>query len=264
MATPYDVASVLPKSRVQAHFDSHVSLYVDKSLECYRQASIDRIALIEKVLPCDSATPFRMLDIGCGGGYFMDLFLEAFPNATACGVDLSTGMLNANTASTRKRLIQADALQLPGDMGEFDVINIDTVMHHLICRSSYGDTMQQICQFLHSLKSLLVPGGVVMIREIYHEYVGIENFGTRLIFGLSTLHLPHFAEQMVKSIGIQTANAGVCFLTRKQWSQLFNRAGFSVTTMEDRVWPSQPYKRYGFKASGDLHYVLSRHRPHIY
>lgn len=264
MATRYEATPALADSRIQAHFDRHVSLYVDKTLECYRAASIERIALFERSTSCDVATPLRMLDIGCGGGYFMDLFLAAFPNATACGVDLSAGMLRENTPSTRKELMQADALSLPKHIGEFDAINIDTVMHHLVCRSSYRKTIRQIKGFLESLHSVLMPGGAVMIREIYHEYQAIETLGTRLIFGVSTLPLPRLAERAVKRIGIQTANAGVCFLSRNQWRSLFEETGFNVTAMQDRPWPSQPYRRYGFKASGDLHYVLTRRRPSIY
>jgi len=264
MATRSEAAPVITDSRVQEHFDSHVSLYVDKTLECYRAASIERIALLEQSTSFETTTPLRMLDIGCGGGYFMDLFLDAFPNAKAHGVDLSLGMLGANTLSARKELRQADALNLPEDIGEFDVINVDTVMHHLIYRSSYKKTIQQIKSFLESLYKVLMPGGAVMIREIYHEYLGVETLGTRLIFGASTLHLPKFAETTLKRIGIQTANAGVCFLSRKQWLALFEETGFNVIAMQDRPWPSQPYRRYGFKASGDLHYVLTRRRPRIY
>jgi len=107
---------------------------------------------------------------------------------------------------------------------------------------------------------LLLPGGVVMIREIYHEYLGVETLGSRLVFELSTLQLPKLAEQLLKRLGIQSSNAGVCFLSRAQWHKLFEEAGFSVTATQDKPWSMQSYRRYGFKASGDLHYILGSRR----
>ena len=248
----------LSDSRVQAHFDRHVSLYRDKELECYRNLSIERIDLLKRSIQCESTAPLRMLDIGCGGGFFIDLFLDSFPKATAVGVDVSAGMLRENTPSARKHLLQRDALHLPEGLGTFDVINVDTLMHHLIRRSSYAGTIQQIQQFLQSLHRWLSPVGVVIIREIYHEYFVAETLGSRIVFQLSTLPLPGPAEHALRAIGIHTANAGVCFLSRAQWRALFEQTGFKLLAVQDKPWNSQPYRRYGFKASGDLHYVLSR------
>ena len=56
---------------------------------------------------------------------------------------------------------------------------------------------------------------------------------------------------------------GVCFLTRVQWQRLFDETGFTVAAMEDHPWPGQPYRRFGFSQSGDLHFVLTRTRPQL-
>src|SRR5262249_5673698 len=234
MATHHDATPAHSDSRVQTHFDHHVSLYVDKELEIYRALSMERIDLLKQSARCDPTASLRMLDVGCGGGVFMDLFLGAFPNATAVGVDFSAGMLRENTPSARKQLLQGDALNLPSEIGQFDVINVDTLMHHLVSGSSYSRTIRQINQFLDSLHPLLLPGGVVMIREIYHEYLGVETLGSRFVFELSTLQLPKFAEHLLKRLGIQSANAGVCFLSRAQWHKLFEQAGFSITAIQDK------------------------------
>ena len=147
----------LDNRRVQAHFDNNVSLYVDKVLKCYEDSSRERLKQLEEVMPDLISTQLRLLDVGCGGGFFIDLFLSHFARATAWGIDLSQGMLQQNTPAPRKHLRQADALHLPPDLGAFNVINVDTVMHHLIRPESYDATLKQIRRFLSSLHGLLTP-----------------------------------------------------------------------------------------------------------
>jgi SAM-dependent methyltransferase len=247
-------------SRVQAHFENNVELYVDKALPCYEQASLGRLAQLAQITGYGSSSKFRLLDVGCGGGLFLDLFLDKFKNAFACGVDFSAAMLKENTRSRRKSLRQGDAGNLPEDCGDFEVINIDTVMHHLIAGKSYRSTMAQIRECLQRMQTRLMPGGVICVREIFHEYIGFESLGCRVIFFLSTLTLPRFAERILKFAGIQTANAGVCFLTRKQWSQMFEEANLSILSVEENPWTTQPYRKFGFKRSGDIHYIIGPKR----
>src|SRR5260370_37215390 len=99
-----------------------------------------------------------------------------------------------------------------------------------------------------------------MIREIYHEYLAVETLGSRLVFEISTLQLPKLAEQALRGIGIHSANAGVCFLSRSQWRALFEEAGFIVSAVQDNPWSPQPLRRHGLKASGGPHHSLRR-RP---
>jgi SAM-dependent methyltransferase len=262
MTATYEVAPPVFDSRVQAHFEKNVELYVDKKLNCYEKASRERLSTLALVTGYHSTTKFRLMDVGCGGGFFLDLFLNTFTSASAWGVDISPAMLQANTLSGRKALCQGDALHLPEDIGDFEVINIDTVMHHLIAGRSYPLTMARIVECLKHLQSRLMPGGVICVREIYHEYIGCESLGSRLIFFLSTLSLPRFVERIFKLAGIQTANAGVCFLTRSQWCRVFQEAGLSMLSIEEKAWSTQPYRWFGFKASGDIHYVLAPKRPY--
>jgi SAM-dependent methyltransferase len=263
MAASSEVASLTAGSRVQAHFEDNVGLYVDKSLACYRSASMGRLSTLATVTGFHAFSKFRLLDVGCGGGFFLDLFLQAFPGASACGVDFCPAMLEVNAPCSRKELHQGDALHLPEEIGDFEVINIDTVLHHLIDGMSYRRTVARIAQCLKHLQSRLTPGGVICVREIYHEYLVSETFGSRFLFFVSTLSLPKWMENILKSMGIQTANAGVCFLTRDQWFQLFQENGLSVLSIRNEPWSTQPYRRYGFKASGDIYYVLAPSRPYV-
>src|ERR1700761_3504176 len=126
MAATHSVAEEIFDSRVKAHFEKNVELYVDKALECYEEASLLRLAQLAQVAGFRPSAKVRLLDVGCGGGFFLDLFLDEFTNASACGVDFSPAMLQANTPSRRKDLFQGDALHLPAECSDFEVINIDT------------------------------------------------------------------------------------------------------------------------------------------
>jgi len=263
MAASYDVASLLAELRIQEHFTNNTELYVDKTLDCYEKASLQRLSTLGTVTGYNSQSEFRLLDVGCGGGFFIDLFLKNFVKATACGVDFCRAMLETNTFSPRKTLKQGNALALPEKCGDFEVINVDTVLHHLVSGRSYGRTVAQITECLKHLQSRLMPGGVLCVREIYHEFFGCETLGTRIIFFLSTLSLPKFLERLLKFAGIKTANAGVCFLSRKQWGEIFHDAGLSMLSVEENAWSSQPYRRFGFKVSGDIYYILSPKRPYV-
>jgi SAM-dependent methyltransferase len=247
--------------RVRQHFDNSAHLYINKQLACYRESVEQRLQLLRTSASFKDDAKVNILDVGCGAGLFLDMFLENFPNARATGIDLSIEMMRQNAPSKRKRLLIGDALALPGELGEFDVICIDTVMHHLISSAGYERTIRRIQEFLESLQRHLRPGGVLLIREIYHEYLAIHDFGSRAIFAISTLQVPPLLESWIKRAGIHTANAGVCFLTREQWARVFERAGFYPIAIEDYRWPGQPYRKFGFTASGDLHYILRRNRP---
>ena len=201
-----------------------------------------------------------LLDVGCGGGAFVDMFLERFQGASATGIDISRGMLEGNKPHHRKTLLHADALSFPPELGRYDVIAVDTVMHHLIDRSSYAKTQTRIKAFLTSLQRYLKPGGIVLIREIYHEFRALPTFGSRAIFAVTTLSVPKLMQRMLQGAGLQTANVGVCFQTRAQWQNHFSASGYTMVAQEDRKWPGQPYRRFGFSQSGNLHYVISRAR----
>ncbi len=136
-------------------------------------------------------------------------------------------------------------------------------MHHLIDRKGYGRTRNRIHHFLSSLHNHLKPGGILLVREIYHEFRGFATLGSRAIFTATTLPVPQLIERAMQIAGLQTANVGICFQTRTQWQKLFEQSGFSVLAQEDRVWPGQPYRKFGFSQSGDLHYLLSRSRPEV-
>src|SRR5947209_4023001 len=122
-------------------------------------------------------------------------------------------MMNKNSSSPRKTLIQADCTRLPFAPGEFDIVNIDAVMHHLVSDDGYAATVRRIGAFLGDVVRTLRPGGIVAIREIFHESFIIDNAHSRLMYEVTRRTLPQPIAAVMRRAGIQTANVGVCFLS---------------------------------------------------
>jgi SAM-dependent methyltransferase len=241
---------------VREHFDSNTSLYIDEYAEPYRKLCLQRLEMLAACLAERGLTRFSMLDVGCGAGVFADMVLAKYPQATVVCVDFSAPMLARNTRSSRKYPLQADARQLPFRPSGFDVINIDAVMHHLIDFNGYTQTVAGIGAFLSILASLLKPKGILAVREIYHEYVMRETFGSRAMYFVSTKRLPGPVAAAIKAMGLNTANAGVCFLTRKQWRTRFAEAGYRPLAEKEIRWSHIPFQLMGFRNSGDFLLLL--------
>lgn len=242
---------------VRHHFDSHTDLYTDKVEVNYRAICRERLGLLEAHVDAEEAKPFDILDVGCGAGTFTDMLLEKYPQARGYCVDSSAGMLKRNVRRSRKSLILGDAKALAFRPQSFDLINVDTLLHHMIDREGYRNTIDAIEEFLLSLRGLLKPGGLLLVREIYHESLVRRHLGSYLIYKVSTLHLPEAVAKIVRYLGLKTVNAGVCFLTRQQWSEIFARSGFKVLSVRDRHWLDRRLQMMGFRANGDLYYTLA-------
>lgn len=70
------------------------------------------------------AKPLRILDLGCGTGYFTRQLARRYPDARISAVDLSPGMLQYARASFDREVhwSLADAERLPFAAGTFDVV----------------------------------------------------------------------------------------------------------------------------------------------
>ncbi len=104
----------------------------------------------------------RLLDVGCGDGFWTSIFVEFGFDAT--GVDLSPGGIDA--ARTRYpgiRFLVADADEpLPFESGSFDVVFCRAISH-------FGEPdlgTPRVTSLIGRLMALLAPGGVLLAS--YH------------------------------------------------------------------------------------------------
>lgn len=117
----------------------------------------------------------KMLDAGCGSGYSaLVLFAEALKDCRYIGVDISSAVDVAATRFAEHQLsgefIQASVTDLPQELGGFDIIFSEGVLHHT-------DSTEQSVKYL---ASKLNPQGLFLfyvynkkgpIREFTDDYI---------------------------------------------------------------------------------------------
>jgi SAM-dependent methyltransferase len=98
----------------------------------------------------------RVLDLGTGDGYTLELVLAARPGATGVGVDFQDEMLDRArerfAASPDVEIVKHDMDEALPDLGDFDAVVSSFAIHHLVPdrqRRLYGEVLDR-----------LRPGGV--------------------------------------------------------------------------------------------------------
>lgn len=176
--------------------------------------------------------PFSILDLGGGNGHFLDTVLDRFPAARGTVLDLSDTLLSLNKPSSRKSLILASVEALPDVVeGEkFDLITMNWLLHHLI-GTEYRACRNNCLSLLERCRTLLNPGGVILITEnMFDGYFGT-NIPSWLIFRVTRIRAPWIVRLTHRFAN--TAGTGVCFRSQRSWVRLFAAAGYRIAR-EDR------------------------------
>ena len=75
----------------------------------------------------------KVLDVGCGKGYFLFDFLKVAPDAEVYGLDISQYALDNSKIEIRERLTHGNASLLPWPDRYFDLVVSITTLHNLHC-----------------------------------------------------------------------------------------------------------------------------------
>ena len=98
----------------------------------------------------------RILDVGCGRGFYARAIAALYPQAAVVGVDYSNDYLTAAAENTRGmavRLARADARSLPFASGAFDAIVCSEVLEHIV---EDGAVLMELNRVLRDDGSLLI------------------------------------------------------------------------------------------------------------
>lgn len=116
--------------------------------------------LLEERLRTAPASPFRVLDVGCGTGAWLKVQASAFPAAEFAGAEPSAAMLAiARGKGINAELVQAPAEALPFGAARFDFIITRLAYHH------FADKPKAFDEIVRVLK----PGGVFVIADMAPE-----------------------------------------------------------------------------------------------
>lgn len=99
-----------------------------------------------------------LLDVGCGDGFWTDLFAEA--GFLSTGVDFSPGGIEvARTAYPRPTFLVGDAEDLPFADDSFDIV-FTRAISHLSRPDLFTDASRRL---MASMRRVLRPGGLILI-----------------------------------------------------------------------------------------------------
>jgi SAM-dependent methyltransferase len=165
----------------------------------------------------------RVLEIGCGRGYFVRLLTEEY-GCDATGIDVTS----YSDWGTDSRFVQGDIAD-PPDLGEFDVVLSHAVWEHVT--HPYAALVSQ--------RKLLAPGGVAYLyanlsrgAKASHRYREVFFPWPHLLF------TDEVFEGFYEHLGRPPSRAAwVNHLTYAQYLEHFRRIGYGIT----RVWPSNAW-----------------------
>jgi 2-polyprenyl-3-methyl-5-hydroxy-6-metoxy-1,4-benzoquinol methylase len=108
----------------------------------------------------------RILDLGCGFGLFSLYYALTGPGRDIVGVDRNAARIDMANSCARAlgvrnvRYVAQDALEFRGKES-FDAIYMLDLIHHL--------PREQVRPFLAELRSILRPGGLLVIKDVAHR-----------------------------------------------------------------------------------------------
>jgi SAM-dependent methyltransferase len=132
---------------------------------------------IAKYLPWQGA----ILDVGCADGVVTRALAHLLPQAQLFGIDLDGGFIEAAATRTREeglvnaRFARVYLRELLARPERFHAVTFCSVLHEFF---TYGEGISSVLKALADAHELLVPGGVIVIRDmVLYEYAKHATFG---------------------------------------------------------------------------------------
>lgn len=132
--------------------------YFDEEAETYQKDHKSEMADKVEYVSRTSNGEERLLDVGCGSGYFMDAVKARTPVSTV-GIDISRAMLPDSD-----KVVHGSATDLPFEAKCFDYVHIDTVLHHLV-GDSRTESFENARRCLAELFRCLEDDGTLLLTE---------------------------------------------------------------------------------------------------
>jgi SAM-dependent methyltransferase len=203
----------------------------------------------------------NFLDVGCGDGGFIKALIKQGVVADYLATDLSFNMLvraSDNLAGYDEvNMLQADALQLSlKESQKFDIIHIDSVLHHLIGKTR-GESIEIVRRMLNGLIRRLSSNGILIVEEVYYDSYIFSTFTSFLVFyGLKLINWLKLDLSFTKEIrpGLE-----VNFFHEKDLVKLLNNSGSNATLVNKEIWElPKTYQLFLLKERGHITYTVNR------
>ena len=119
---------------------------------------------VVKALKKEKATAGKLLDVGCGPGWFLKDLIKTFQNIDFTGCDLSERMVfhAKNNLSPKVNVVVGDAQNLPFADDSFDIVTSTLAFHH------FPQPDKAISEFHRVLK----PNGLMVVADARRDCSG--------------------------------------------------------------------------------------------
>ena len=226
------------------YFDAHAEKYGGRTFERFR----DVPNFIVKNIKDGSL----ILDIGCGKGEFLSYVNSKF-NCTAFGIDISRKMLSSHNCRTT--IVQSDATMLPFKSDTFDVVYMDTIIHHIVA-SSYFIMIQLQKEAIIEAIRVLKPHGYLIIQELYYDFLlsTFKHFAFWWLKIANKINIPPFPGETSVVIYLRT---------KKDWDLFMGdfQKNYGLILIKRDVYPASAkikFRLLGVKEIGNAVYFLQK------
>ena len=137
------------------HFDAQSAVYDETDTPLY--SKYPKISCGDTAKRLRGMNFGKLLDIGCGTGYLIDLLIPGHPDSEFCGLDLSPEMLKVakKKLGDKAELTEGSALSLPFGSDIFDVVTCIQSFHH------YPDPAAAMAEAFR----VTSPGGMYILSD---------------------------------------------------------------------------------------------------
>jgi ubiquinone/menaquinone biosynthesis C-methylase UbiE len=197
-------------------FHDHECAYYDERFAIVHddRSARQAVAEVEGLIGRPLRAGERILDAGCGTGWFAAGVRRARPDVFVLGSDLSAGMLGKAREAGAAPLVQGDCTSLPFADASIDVVVARGVLHHL----------PEVVPALAEWRRVLAPDGVVALSS--EPTPVVEAHGAVLVKALlAVLRRPLTAEEDFWEVASMAANLHV--FTPEQLATICREAGYS-------------------------------------
>ncbi|MDQ6866399.1 MAG: class I SAM-dependent methyltransferase, partial [Thermoproteota archaeon] len=175
------------------------------------------------------------------------------------GFDVSTNMIKMaknSVGCSEVQLLAADGSNMPlRPEAKFDLIHIDSVLHHLIGKTR-AESVHLIDSFCKQLRGRLSENGSLIVEEVYYaSYLFPQITSFMIFYGLKLLNFLHL--DVSKIVGELLPGLEVNFLHHKQIEELLEQYG-TIQLIKQTPWQvPKLYRLFLLKNLGHISYVVT-------
>jgi 2-polyprenyl-3-methyl-5-hydroxy-6-metoxy-1,4-benzoquinol methylase len=248
-------------NKIKQHFEEHAETYLGTAHQLDAIWS-KRLPIFRRYI--EPSRDMRLLDVGGGAGDLADRLLTEFPRLEVTIVDVSQALLNHNRPHPRKELICREATAYFADQRgrrQYDMVNFDVLLHHILTPGSFRQTRNLQRDIIGQACELLVPDGLISIREIVYQTLGLlpERTTHRLLWFVSTRRLPRRLTELMHRMGMASQGGGVAFFSRAELLTILRDHGLQIedVTTFQIARPNWKFRLVLAKEPTDI-YVMAR------